>query len=198
MKKIDSDLFIRNLQQTDWDSIITKDIHDAVLDFTDAILNAARTAIPTKQVHIKHKEKPWVNNELKRNIRKRDMLFKCAKRTQSDTDWYNWKEQRNLVTYLNRRLHSEHIQSEVNKLTENKQNLHKYHQILGNLTGRKYAQPIPLLKSDGETVSDAKCKAQILNDYFASQTRLDISTGPQLPGSTQNQHVPLLDSITVS
>ena len=197
-EKIDSDLFIRNLQQTDWDSIITKDIHDAVLDFTDAILNAARTAIPTKQVRIKHKEKPWVNNELKRNIRKRDMLFKCAKRTQSDTDWYNWKEQRNLVTYLNRRLHSEHIQSEVNKLTENKQNLHKYHQILGNLTGRKYAQPIPpLLKSDGETVSDAKCKAQILNDYFASQTRLDISTG-QLPGSTQNQHVPLLDSITVS
>ena len=138
-EKIDSDLFIAKLQQTDWDSIVSKDIHTAVKDFTQAILNVAKLSIPRKQVRIKNHDKPWVNNELKRNIRKRNMLFSCAKRTQSDVDWRNWKYQRNIVTSLNRRLHSEHIQSEVNRLINNKQDPHKYPQILSNLTGRRQA-----------------------------------------------------------
>ena len=196
---MDSDVFIISLQQTDWDSIVNKDVHDAVLDFNHAILSAARTAIPTKHVHIRNKDKPWVNNELKRNIRRRDILFKCAKRTQTDIDWQNWKRQRNLVTSLNKRLHSDHIHSEVNKLTENKQNPHKYHQILGNLTGRKFVQPIPpLIQSDGETVSDDKHKAQILNDYFASQTRLDVITVTRIPQTTHTRSVPALENVVVS
>ena len=127
------------------------------------------------------------------------MLFKCAKRTQTDIDWQNWKRQRNLVTSFNKRLHSDHIHSEVNKLTENKQNPHKCHQILGNLTGRKFVQPIPrLIQPDGETVSDDKHKAQILNDYFASQTRLDVTTVTRIPQTTHTRSVPALDNIVVS
>ena len=81
------------------------------------------------------------------------MLFKYAKRTQSSIDWNEWKQQRNLVTSLNRRLHSEYIESEISKLTYDKPNMHKYYQILSKLTGRKQAQSIPpLVKPDGETV----------------------------------------------
>ena len=194
-ERTDSDLLIRNLQQTDWDSIVKKDIHSAVSEFSHAVLSAAKIAIPTKQVHIKCKDKPWMNNELRRSIRRRDMLFKCAKRTQSKIDWQNWKQQRNIVTALNKRLRSEHIQSEVKKLIENKQNPYKYYQIISSLTGRKYAQPIPpLLKPDGETASDDKEKADLLNEFFASQTRLDSSSSKTFP-TTQTQLVPTLDRI---
>ena len=139
-----------------------------------------------------------MNNELKRNIRKRDMLFKCAKRTHSDIDWYNWKQQRNLVTNLNRRLRSEHIQSEVNKLIDKKHNPHKYFQILSTLTGRKHAQPIPpLMKLNGETATNDNDKAHLLNEYFASQTRLEISTTRSLP-TVKTRSVPALENITVT
>ena len=81
----------------------------------------------------------------------------------------------------------------------NKQNPHKYHQILSNLTGRQSAQPIPpLLKPDGEAVLDDTDKAQLLNDYFASQTRLDISTTAGTSPIRQARSVPALDSIVVS
>ena len=196
--KIDSDLFIRTLQKTDWTTILNKDVHTATTDLTHAILSAAKTAIPTKVVHIKNKDKPWVNNELKRNIRKRNMLFKCAKRTQSHIDWCNWKTQRNFVSNLNKRLHSEHIQSQVTELIRNKRSPYKYHQILSDLTGRKHSNPIPpLLKPDGEAVSDNNDKAQLLNEYFASQTRLDISN-TQTPQTTKASLVPYMDSFVVS
>ena len=47
-ERTDSDLLIRNLQQTDWDSIVKKDIHSAVSEFSHAVLSAAKIAIPTK------------------------------------------------------------------------------------------------------------------------------------------------------
>lgn len=195
---MDPNLLIANLQQIDWDTIINKDIHSAVVDFTEAILGAAKTAIPMKLVQIKSKDKPWVNNELKRSIRQRDRLFKCFKRTQSDIDWHKWKQQRNATSKLNKRLHENHIHSEVAKLLENKQSPYKYYQILSKLTGRKNAQLIPpLLDSDGATVSDDNDKAQLFNNYFASQTRLDILTAC-IPPTTQGRPVPTLDNIVVS
>ena len=195
---IDRDLFISKLQQTDWDEITDNNIHTAVSNFSDAILSAAKTAIPTKTLRSRSADKPWVNCELKRNIRKRDTLFRHAKKTGSDFDWHKWRQQRNLVTKLNKYLHSQFILSQVNKLVNKKQNPQAYFQTLGNLTGRKHAQPIPpLVKPDGETVTDDKDKALLLNDYFASQTQLDLSTEQTLP-NLHARSVPALDTIQVN
>ena len=129
---------------------------------------------------------------------KRDKLFKCAKRTGSESDWTKWKQQRNYVTKLNKHLHSEFILSQVNTLINKKQNPHAYFQILGTLSGRRHTQPIPpLVKPDGETVTLDKDKAQLLNDYFASQTQLDVSTTHVFQNS-EARSVPALDMITVN
>lgn len=190
-------MFIRKLQHTDWDAIINQNIHCAVNDFTKAIMCAARAAIPTKVIQIKSASKPWMNKELKRNIRKRETLYKCAKRTQAEIDWNKWRLQRNYVTKLNKHLHSEYISAEVNKLVDNKQNPHKYFQKLSSLIGRKHAQPIPpLVNPDGETVTHDEDKAQLLNDYFASQTRLDVPAQHTFPNEARS--VPALENMKVS
>ena len=95
-------------------------------------------------------DKYWPTSELKRLIRKRDRLLKLAKQTQIEANWTRWRNQRNLVTALNRRLRNEYMRGEVYKLLSEKQNLHKYHMTLRAIVGRKQNDSSPpLLANDG-------------------------------------------------
>ena len=104
------------------DDILENDIDKATELFTDAILSAAVDSIPVKTIRIRTTDKPWVTAELRKNIRKRDRLFKQARLKQTQHSWDRWKQQRNVVTDLNRRLKNDHILLQVNKLIEYKSN----------------------------------------------------------------------------
>ena len=125
-----------------------------------------------------------MTTDLKRHIRKRDRLFKLAKEVQSNENWARWKYQRNLVTSINRRLKNEYIHREVQKLLQQKQNLHKYHKTLRAITGRTQNHDIPPLLEDGSVLTDDQEKATLLNDYFARQSTLDIPDARLPPPNT--------------
>ena len=184
---------------TNWRQILEMDIDDATIDFTSAILSAAKQAIPTKVVRIRQNDKPWITSELKRNIRKRDRLFKTARQKQADDQaWDKWRRQRNLVTDLNRRLKQDHLTKQVCRLLERKHDPYKYHQILRNITGRKRHDHIPpLLTTGGNTVTNDADKATLLNDHFATQSQLTVPAN-HTPFTNIRGPVPTLDSITTT
>ena len=129
-EKLDADRFTRLLMNIDWRLIPDTDIDTATSNFTSEILSAAKQAIPTKSIHIRQKDKPWVTNELKRNIRKRDRLFMSARhKPTSDQAWNRWRRQRNLVTDLNRRLKQQHLTTQIHRLLGLKHDPYKYHQL---------------------------------------------------------------------
>ena len=197
--KLDADKLTRLLLHINWDNIIEQDIHIATEKFTHTILTAAAEAIPIKTIHIRPTNKPWITADLKRNIRRRDRLFTRAKQRQTARDWDKWKQQRNFVTDLNRRLRNAHLKMQVNKLLGSKLNPHKYHQTLKNIMGRTKNQTIPPLETvDGETVTDNTQKANILNDFFVSQTQLHTDA-LSLPEETPNiRQIPFLEDIKVT
>ena len=128
----------------DWNYVLDGDTDSATEKFTSAIFTAATTAIPKKKVRIRRNDKPWLTNDLRRSIRKRDRLFKQAQRGQNsrhNTDetnkalWSKWRQQRNLVTALNKRLQSEHIETKERALIDNKRDPFTYHKILNHLSG---------------------------------------------------------------
>ena len=80
-RRMDTDKLIRLLTDTDWDTILDCDTDEATEKFTETFLNAANAAIPHRNITIKSTDKPWVTSELKKNIRKRDRLFRTAKKT---------------------------------------------------------------------------------------------------------------------
>ena len=104
-----SHLLTRLLLDTDWDQILSNDVHIATEKFIAAILLAAKASIPQKKVRTKNYQKPWLTKELVKNIRKRDRLFRRARKTQSSYDWDRWKYQRNIVTAINKQLKQQHI-----------------------------------------------------------------------------------------
>ena len=83
-QQLNAPLLTNLLQNTDWTHILDNDIDTATDLFISAIHNAAAASIPIKRKTKQSNQKPWATSELKRNIRKRDRLFKIAKQTPCD------------------------------------------------------------------------------------------------------------------
>ena len=111
----DINALIQTLSKIDWDSITDRDVDEATEAFTATLLEAAYRCIPTKIIRIRQ-SKLWVTADLRRQIRKRNRLFRQACSRQTEYDWARWRTQRNLVTSINRKLKREHIQQKVNIL----------------------------------------------------------------------------------
>ena len=189
-RRMDSDKLVRRILDTDWDSVLDGDIDSATTKLTETLLNAANEAIPRRQVMTKNYDKPWVTADLKKQIRKRDRLFRLARKRDTDSDWNRWRRQRNMTTDLNKRLKDSYVQNQAHKLLETKHNAHKYHNILKDMIGKKRKQSIPpLIDSNGSPVIDDIEKANILNHFFADQTKLD-TTDKRPPNIDPPAHPP--------
>ena len=196
---LDADKLTRELMQTDWDSILNQPMNQATELFTQTILNAADNAIPTRTIQFSPNDKAWCTSELRREIRKRDRLFRTALRLQTEESWTRWRRQRNLTTELNKNLKGKYRATQVKQLLATRNEPYKYHNILRQMTGRTKPQTLPtLIKPDGQTTTDDYDKANLLNEQFADQSRLDAENRI-IPGATiPNPEVPILDSITIT
>ena len=199
--KLNAPLLTTLLQNTDWTDILDNDVDEATELFISAIHQAAIASIPIKRKKLQPKQKPWITSELKRNIRKRDRLFKIAKQKQDAFSWDRWRYQRNYVTTINRRLKNDFYQNQVQKLLSYKQNPYKYHQTLRAMTGRRRDDTIPPLQSDnGDIITDDIEKATLLNNHFTAQSTLNIPPSQSPPTNDANnaEPVPTLEIITIS
>ena len=195
---MDTDKLSQLLIHTDWDSILDQDVDKAATDFTQTLLAAAAEAIPIKTIRIRAQDKPWVDATLRREIRKRDRLFRLAQRHKTDYHWDNWRRHRNLTTSLNKKLKENHLQSQVNILLLSKKNPHEYHRTLKNMMGRSQAETIPpLIGPDGIPLTQDSDKADLLGDFFARQSQLDTDDQP-IPRTTPAEPPPTLDTIVIT
>ena len=173
-KNTNIEKMIHALSTTNWDEIAQEPIDEGIDLLSSAILHAAENSIPKKTVKVRN-NKPWFSAELRREMRKRDRLFRRAKQRGTERDWTNWRNQRNLVTSLNRRLKNDHLRLKVNVLMENKKNPYKYHKILKSITGFNKSVTVPPLIVGDDIVSNDEEKAEAFNEYFSSQTNISIS-----------------------
>ena len=65
---------------------IFDDVENIVCYTNELILTTWAELVPNKFVTIRPKDKPWMNNEVKRAIKKRDRCFKIFQRTRRDED----------------------------------------------------------------------------------------------------------------
>ena len=166
--------FTNSLSETNWNEIADKDTDEAVELLSTSIVRVAEKHIPTKIVRVRN-NKPWFSAELRREIRKRDRLFRLAKQSNNERDWARWRCQRNIVTSRNRKLKNENLKNKVNRLLTSKQNPYEYHQILKSITGFKQQSTIPPLTVGDSIFSEDLHKAEAFNSYFSSQTNIEVS-----------------------
>ena len=173
-KSTDIEGLTRTLSAINWSEITDKDIDEAVELLSSTIITAANQHIPTKLVRVRN-DKPWFSAELRREMRKRDRLFRQARRRNTEQDWMRWRCQRNVVTSLNRKLKNENLKEKINALLDSKKSPYKYHQIIKSITGFKRSSTIPPLTVGDDILSEDHHKAEAFNSYFSSQTDIDVS-----------------------
>ena len=145
--------------------------------FTQAILDAAHKTIPTKTILIRPGDKPWITRHLKLHMKKRDRLFKKAKRTDSTHDWEAWRLQRNCVTKLNKEYRDQHTRQQVQRLLSHNRNPYQYHKILRQTVTPKHCTNIPPLETNSQHMAATdEEKAAVLNNHFAAQTQTPYDT----------------------
>ena len=80
-RKMDTDRLTQILLQTDWNTILSKDIDEATTDFTTCILDAARQCIPVRRTYkIEGKQTLGDNGTYQTNQKKGTSIQYCAKK----------------------------------------------------------------------------------------------------------------------
>ena len=145
------------IHETNWDTILTSDVDDAAKRWCDSFLAIMEECIP--QYHLQKKwNLPWIIWNIKKLIRKRNAMFRKAKRTNKNSDFTRYKATRNRVVsslrigkqlYLSNLAHVDH------------KNFWKYVKFLN-----KNKETIPTLQQGEYIASNDRKKADMLNSFL--------------------------------
>ena len=68
------------LQDVDWNAVFTSDVDESAENWTNTFLSIMEKCIPTATLK-KRRLLPWLNNNIRKHMRKRNIMFRKAKRT---------------------------------------------------------------------------------------------------------------------
>jgi hypothetical protein len=173
-----------------------------VEEFTKLSLDIARQCIPTKTITVRDYDKPWFNNEIRKEIRLRDRLrinvFKFGR--ESDTLKYKkkTKKTRNKVNNMKKKAKENFESSLDNILLDNSTNPKTYWKIMKmqnkSNKGSNCIHPLRNTINDehlDEMVYDDDKKCELLNKYFSLVSKLEEENIPVPPFESKTN-----DSIT--
>lgn len=174
----------QELENAPWD--VGLDVFDTIDDSVDyfqkLIISTAKDFIPNRVVLIRPKDKPWMTNNIRRLFRIRDRQFKKFKKSRTPENERKFKEARHNANTSRDEAKVKFKQSLSNKLSNPKISSKDYWHTAKQIYKAKSNSGIPTLTDNNKSFSTSIEKANLLNDYFASQQSLsNFNTIPTLP-----------------
>ena len=161
------------ISEYNWDSVRNDDVNEYANCFSKTLLSLAEQCIPTKHVTIRPRDLPWINNTIRRLIRKRNRLYKKYKKDRTILNYDKFKQARNEVTSNLRKAKKDYTDSLANKLKTSSLSSRDYWKTLKSFIKPSNSVTIPPLLHENTYVADSDEKANLLNSYFVEQTVLD-------------------------
>ena len=97
--KLNLDKYLEELTAVDWNVIINSGTVDTAAEsFTDNLLSIAKRCMPVKEVKIRENDAPWINDDIKKLIRKKRNIHSLAKLLDSVWCWQWFRTVRNNLT----------------------------------------------------------------------------------------------------
>lgn len=169
----DYDLLRTKATSTDWGSLYNNDISVHAENITSHIISIAKECVPNKTIRIRPSDPPWITTYIKRYIRKRKTAYRKAKRTNSPVNWIKFRQLRNKVVALIRDSKKSLYEGISNKLKSNNLSSRDWWSTLKKIISPNSNSAIPPLESNGSIYTEELDKANILNNFFQSQTFLN-------------------------
>ena len=157
----DFDLAQQLIAETNWDDLITDDIDSSWLNWQSKFLEIMETCIPHRVLPPRRRRNlPWLSKGLVQAMRRRNALFKRAKRSGSSLVYGKFCRARNKVVANLRNAKAVYFQ---NLKPTNAKHFWKAVNCL-----KKTSSSIPVLTHNNSTYESDQEKANVLNSFFAS------------------------------
>ena len=115
-KHYDPQSFLSDLNKIPWyKNILSDDVNEKLLHFSKAFFRVMDNHTPIKKIKIKHRRCPFINEEIKEKIAKRDQANKIARETGALVDWQCYRDFRNDFSRVLREVEKGYAQNEVKK-----------------------------------------------------------------------------------
>ena len=164
-----------SLSQTDWDSVFTEDIDTSTENITNHLLALCSKYIPNKIVTVRQSDPPWFHNDLRKKVRQRKRAYDKAKKTNLASHWDMYRKIRNETISLLRQSKRTFTETLAQKLRTNELTGSDWWKTLKSFIKPSSSISMPPLKHDNIYCYDDDEKANLLNSFFTSQTKLNDS-----------------------
>ena len=156
----------------DYDLIFpNNDINACVKTLTDTIIEGMDRFIPSKEIRIKPKDKPWFTPNIRNLFRKCHTLHKRKNLTNNENDIERYQNARHMAKTAFRNARRDYYNN-LNEKIENPETTTKtFWKLLKNIMN-KNSSGIPTLNVNGSQIHDDRGKAEALNDFFVSQSTI--------------------------
>ena len=178
------DMMGNEIDSINWTEILnTNNVDDSADILTLNLTRIINRFIPNRVTKFSNRDKPWVTQKIKFEIRKRNKMYQKVRRTGSVEHWTAFKRQRNYVTGLIRIAKTSHVQEMVGKMEQHKSSEKIWWKLVKCITNVNHKESsIPCLKMNNSiTINSPLGKAKMFNDYFASICSVDDSHIPLQP-----------------
>ena len=176
----ETDLINHSIEIFDWSKLFSgKNVHEQVELFNKTLLNIFHNFFPNKIIVCEDKEPPWMNDEIKKMIKRKNWLFQSQRKSCN----FDFAILNSLTQDISDAVTSSKLKYYdrlANKLNNPKAAPKTYWKILKTfVNGAKIPLRPPLLVGN-QLVSDFLVKANLFNDYFSKQCTTIVETVERL------------------
>ena len=177
--KLNEEEFLEKIGNVDWDNVVNSDTVDLAAElFSNTMMDISTTCMPVKSITVKSNDAPWITQEIKKLIKKKQNIHAFAKLLNSVWSWNLFKETRNRLVDIIRNRKEEYqreIEERVNSQTSF--GTKDWWKIVNNFFHRrsKSCSEIPPLLNNvtQEIIYLPEQKAELFNDFFVKQSQID-------------------------
>ena len=166
----------RSLLSVNWERCIHyRNANNQAEFLSNSIINTFHNFCPHKIVKCRHKDAPWMTSEIKQKLKEKTKVYNKYVKNKYDLGYKQLLHNKTVETSnLIANAKENYYKNEGKKLLDPSLGPKRYWSILNSFLGNKRMPTIPPLSDNGEIVTDYFGKAEIFNNYFASQcTPLD-------------------------
>ncbi|MEO0686083.1 MAG: hypothetical protein AAFY76_13850, partial [Cyanobacteria bacterium J06649_11] len=164
-KSYDPNVMNEDFKQVNWLPVMTApNVNIAVNIFNTIVKEIFDKHAPPIKKRVKGRPCPWMNNELKTTLKKRDVLLRRARKTNEDADWKAYKGQRNICNNLTRKTKGAYHKNIIKENRLNPRNFwNSIKEIFPTKSGTK--------NSSSKTPQTNKRFADSFGNYFSTAVR---------------------------
>ena len=159
--------FVDDVKAICWSEVLsTNNPETALSRFNNLFLPLVETHAPLKKFVVRNIVTPWLDDEIKDAIKKRDQMKRTAMTTGNKADWDLYRKMRTSVTKLNKKKKKIYFENQLQKVGNDSKKLWN---VLNQLTGKKNKVNPSFLEADNKFIIKPVDIADYTNDYFISK-----------------------------